>query len=278
MSTYAIGDIQGCRRSLAALLERIDFDSSHDRLWICGDLVNRGPDSLGVLRWAFENREAAVIVLGNHDLHLLARWRGVAPRRPMDTIDDVLDAPDRDELLGWLLTQPLLERRTLEPGSGRSESFLLLHAGILPHWSVEEARQRASQASEMLRSDRGERVLETLAARRPLAEPRRRDGVEAAAHTLQILTNLRVCGPDGEARLDFNGAPGDAGPDLVPWHEFPSRRDEDTTFVCGHWAAQGLELRPRLLALDSGCVWQGQLTAVRLEDREVFQVKCGDEA
>ena len=257
MSHYAIGDIQGCHASLLELIDEIEFDPQRDRLWLCGDLVNRGPDSLGALRWIHEHR----------------RWRGVAGAKRRDTVDEVLHTPEGERLLEWLVGRPLLHRETIETREGPVE-HVLVHAGVLPHWSIDEATSRAERGSDYLRGPDGVGVLERVAAGRDLLEPDDPRSPEAAAHTVQILTNLRVCDAEGRPHLRFNGPPDEAPSGLRPWYDFPSRVEDAAIFVCGHWAAQGLVRRPHLVALDSGCVWGGQLSAVRLEDGELFQVEC----
>ncbi|TAH38097.1 MAG: diadenosine tetraphosphatase [Planctomycetota bacterium] len=236
MATYAIGDIQGCFTTLQRLLQRAGV-TAQDRLWLVGDLVNRGPHSLQVLRWARSLPRQHVLVLGNHDLRLLGRAEGQVPPDARDTLDEVLDAPDRDLLLSWLRALPFVHRE---------HDHLLVHAGLLPAWTAQEALEQAQAASQALR----------------------RGQVPAAA---EILTTLRFCDPAGSPRRGISGPPESAPPDAIPWFDHPARRSRDVAVVCGHWAALGLRLRPDLLALDTGCVWGGPLTALRLEDRAVFQ-------
>lgn len=255
MATYAIGDVQGCWRTLERLLGRVGFDRAEDRVWFAGDLVNRGPGSLEVLRFARGLGERAQVVLGNHDLHLLAIAAGVRTAKRRDTVDDVLASPDRDELLEWLRQRPLLHAEG---------EWVLLHAGLLPGWTLGEARERAREAEAWLR---GPRVNLALAA---YARKRVKDPELVRVHeTLRTLTLLR-CVRDGEMALDYSGPPGEAPAGLVPWHR-ARPRDPEVTIVCGHWAAQGFVREPGLLALDSGCVWGNALTAVRLEDGAAFQ-------
>lgn len=255
MATYAIGDVQGCWRTLERLLERVGFDRAEDRVWFAGDLVNRGPGSLEVLRFARGLGERSQVVLGNHDLHLLAIAAGVRTRKRRDTVADVLASPDRDELLDWLRRRPLLHAEG---------EWVLLHAGLLPGWTLGEARERAREAEAWLR---GPRVNQALAA---YARKRVKDPELVRVHeTLRALTLLR-CVREGEMVLDYSGPPGEAPAGLIPWHR-ARPRDPGVTVVCGHWAAQGFVREPGLLALDSGCVWGNALTAVRLEDGAAFQ-------
>jgi len=263
MATYAVGDIQGCHEELLRLLERIAFDATRDRLWLAGDLVNRGPDSLSVLRWARGLGDRVVAVLGNHDLHLLAVASGRAPAKRRDTLDGILAAPDREELLDWLRRQPLLHWE---------DGHAMVHAGLLPGWSVDRARELAGEVERELRKA-PRRLFEAMYGNEPA---RWSDGLRGADRhrvIINALTRMRMLGRQGELELAYAGPPAGAPRGLVSWFDVPGRASAGTPVVCGHWAALGLVLRPDLLALDSGCVWGGKLTAVRLEDRAVFQVE-----
>lgn len=278
MATYAIGDVHGCSRTLRALLAELPLDLGRDRLWLVGDLVNRGPDSLGVLRWARETAERMgerfVAVLGNHDLHLLALAAGVARPRSRDTLDELLEAPDREELLAWLRERPLLHRQ--------DEAFLV-HAGLLPEWSVEEAEVFAREAEATLRGTEGCALLahyaagcgrgrpEGAEARGPEPEP-----LERAGRTLAVLTLLRTVDRCGGPCFELTGPPEDAPPGFLPWFEAPDRRSAGSPAVFGHWAALGLRRAPGITALDSGCVWGGSLSAVRLDDGRAWQASRQD--
>jgi bis(5'-nucleosyl)-tetraphosphatase (symmetrical) len=262
MATYAIGDIQGCYGTFRRLLDRIEFDASRDRLLLVGDLVNRGPKSVEVLRWAMRNERAVAAVLGNHDLHLIARALGAVGRKKRDTVDDVLDARDRDDLIDWLRTRPLAHREN---------GHLLVHAGILPCWSAEDAERLAGEAEEALQSRDAGRILESLGEQpeEPWSETLR--GIERVRLILQVLTRLRTCTRDGIPCLDFSGPPAEAPPGCRPWFEAPGRKEKEVTIVFGHWAALGLYLGPHAIGLDTGAVWGNKLTAIRLKDRAVFQ-------
>jgi bis(5'-nucleosyl)-tetraphosphatase (symmetrical) len=265
MATYAIGDIQGCFAASQRLIGKIGFDPANDRLWLVGDLVNRGPESLQVLRWAYQNRHSITAVLGNHDLHLLALAAGVRDPKSKDTMDDILDAPDRDELLGWLRRRPFLVVES---------EYAMVHAGLLPSWSVERAVQLAGELERELQGPRPKKALEAIYSG---DTPEWNDALEPPARwcaLANIFTRLRTCTLRGKARYDFSGPLRQVPLGHVPWFSVPGRRSETHTIVCGHWAALGLYLEPRLLAIDSGCVWGGALTAVRLDDREVFQERC----
>jgi bis(5'-nucleosyl)-tetraphosphatase (symmetrical) len=265
MATYAIGDVQGCFSALTTLLEQIRFDPAGDRLWFVGDLVNRGPDSVSVLRHVKGLGRAAVTVLGNHDLHLLAVANGCRPARPKDTFHDVLDAPDRDELLAWLRNRPLVYRE---------DNFLLLHAGLLPEWPVSQAETLARDAEQALRSTDYRALLRSLYQDGPRRWSQELTGMSRLTLITKVLTRLRVCSATGEIEWDFTGTPDQAPDGYLPWFQVPNRSSAKATVICGHWAAMGLHVRDNLLALDGGCVWGRQLVAVRLEDRQVFQVSC----
>jgi bis(5'-nucleosyl)-tetraphosphatase (symmetrical) len=244
MATYAIGDVQGCATTLERLLGRIGF-SARDRLWLAGDLVNRGPRSLDVLRLIHGLGARAVVVLGNHDLHLLGRAAGVTEAKRRDTLDEVLAAPDRATLLDWLRARPILHREG---------PHVLVHAGLLPRWTVEEALERAAEIETLLRKGELSELLskETRAAR-----------------SLQVFTRLRTCRDDGRM-CDFDGPPDEAPDGCFPWFSHPKRRSTGVTILFGHWSALGLHLGEDAIGLDTGCVWGRALSAVRLEDRAVF--------
>lgn len=263
MSTYAIGDIQGCFTTLLRLLERIGFDPESDRIWLVGDLVNRGKSSLEVLRWAKGQGSRLVAVLGNHDLNLLARSEGLRPRKSADTLEEVLSAPDREELLEWLAYRPLLFREG---------PYVLVHAGLLPGWSVDRAEELAREAEALLRSDKRRALLEVVYRKDgTLAWDDRLKGLDRMRVIVQALTTLRTCTTEGAPCADFSGPPELAPPGCFPWFEIPSRTNRSATIVFGHWANLGLRVQPGIIALDSGCVYGGHLTAVRLEDGTIFQ-------
>lgn len=265
MATYAIGDVQGCYDALQRLLQHIRFDRTTDRLWFVGDLVNRGPDSLGVLRYIRQLQDRAIVVLGNHDLFLLAVAENIVTVRPEDTLQSVLDAPDRNELLVWLRQQRLFYR---EP------PFAMVHAGLLPQWSIDEAEQLAHEVEAGLQGPSYRDLLRALYPSKHLQWSSHLTGPTRLATIIKVLTRLRACSPDGRMESSFNGPPERIPAGYSPWFKIKNRYHGDTTIVCGHWAALGLHCEDRLLAIDSGCVWGRQLTTVRLEDRAVFQVPC----
>ncbi len=272
MATYAVGDLQGCYQPLRALLEHIRFDPARDRLWLTGDLVNRGPESLEVLRHVRALGEAAVTVLGNHDLHLLAA--AVYPERYLrkkDTLGAVLEAPDRDELLDWLRRLPLMHR---DPALG----FTLVHAGIAPAWDLDEAAARARELEAVLAGpDPG-----AFFARMYGDHPERWDDDLRGWDRLRFITNaftrMRYCTRDGAVTLKDKGPPGSQGEGLVPWFAVPGRRSRGEDVVFGHWStlhlAGPVDPGHRVWPLDTGCLWGGTLTALRLEDRQHLAVPC----
>ena len=267
MARYVVGDVQGCFDSLTALLEKIGFDPQNDRLWLVGDLVNRGPKSLEVLRFVRSLGDAATAVLGNHDLYLLMVAAGWRKRGKDDTLQAVVDAPDADALLGWLASCPLMH---VEDG------FAMVHAGLLPQWSVAEARALAGEVEAMLRSPGRDAFLAELAGNAPAQWSEDLTGHDRLRCIVNAMTRMRFCSYEGVIEFRYKGPPEGAPLGCVPWFEVPHRRPDDTTVLVGHWSALGLRIRPGLVALDSGCVWGGALTAYRLEDGALFQVQSSE--
>lgn len=265
MATYAVGDIQGCYAEFRQLLELMRFDPARDTLWLVGDLVNRGPDSLAVLRFVKSLGEAAVTVLGNHDLHLLAVAEGVAELHRTDTLDEVLNAPDRDELLAWLRHQRLLHA---EGG------YVLVHAGLLPQWTVEQAATLAREVEGALRADDYPVFLARMYGNAPHAWDDSLRGYSRLRVIVNALTRLRIVTPQGEMEFRFKGELPDIPAGYVPWYEAPGRSSDRATVIFGHWSALGLVLQGNVIALDTGCLWGGPMSAVRLDDRQLFQVPC----
>jgi bis(5'-nucleosyl)-tetraphosphatase (symmetrical) len=266
MATYAIGDIQGCYKSLCRLLDKIAFSSRSDTLWLVGDLVNRGPDSLATLRFIRSLGSSVRPVLGNHDVFLLAAAEGIVALRPKDTIQDILNADDRADLTNWLRQQPLHHRQG---------SFFMVHAGLLPQWTIAEAAELAKEVETELSGPNYKMLLHGLFhGPIPQWEPAL-EGTERLVSIARVLTRLRTVSLTGEMS-GFSGPPEDAPAGFLPWFSIPDRRNRDMTIITGHWAALGLHIKPNLLAIDSGCVWGRQLTAVRLEDRTVHQVEYAD--
>jgi bis(5'-nucleosyl)-tetraphosphatase (symmetrical) len=269
MARYAIGDVQGCFAALEALLAKIGFDRTRDRLWFVGDLVNRGPQSLEVLRFVRSLGEQAVTVLGNHDLHLIAVESGHAKPHRGDTLDPVLNAPDRAELLQWLRSRRLAY---LEDG------FLLVHAGLLPQWSGADTVRLAGEVEAVLASPRFGSFVSRMYGDHPDRWDDALAGVDRLRAIVNAMTRMRFCNEQGFMELREKGGPERTPRGFLPWFDIAARRTAELTIVCGHWSTLGFVERPGLVALDSGCVWGGCLTAVRLEDRQVFQVSCEQQA
>ena len=265
MATFAIGDIHGCFDTLRKLLKRIRFDRRTDRLWLVGDLVNGGPRSLDALRWAVENEDRIVVVLGNHDVHLLARAAGLSKPKKRDTLEEVLNAPDRDDLLAWLRERPLIHREG---------EAVLVHAGLFPDWSVGEAASLAREVEETLRGDEAEELLPSTGEKTSERWQDELSGLDRARVALAGFTKLRTLDSDGRMCAHFTGSPKEAPKGCTPWYAFPGRKSAGVTVIFGHWAALGLRIRNGIAALDSGCVWGGELTALRLDDWKVFQERA----
>lgn len=266
MSIYAIGDIQGCYDSLQRLLERCAFDPAQDRLWLVGDLVNRGPKSLETLRFIKSLGSAALTVLGNHDLYLLMVAEGGAKFRGKDdTIQPILDAPDCAELLDWLRQQPLCHTEG---------EYCLVHAGLLPQWTAARARELAREVEAQLQGPDFHDFVLNLWGSEPAGWSDDLTGWERLRVIVNAMTRMRFCTRFGIMEFKAKGKLSNAPVGHLPWFELPDRHSAESVLVTGHWSALGLKITPNLLALDSGCLWGGHLTAVRLEDRKVFQVDC----
>lgn len=265
MAIYAIGDIQGCYDSFRRLLDLCRFDPVLDRLWLVGDLVNRGPRSLETLRFVRSLGAAATTVLGNHDLYLLMVAEGFGKRGKDDTLGSILTAPDRDELIAWLRCQPLMH---LEQG------FAMVHAGLLPQWKVKKARKLAAEVETALQGKNYRELLANMWGSEPAAWDDDLSGWARLRVIINAMTRMRFCSPAGVMEFRTKGEVSNAPEGYLPWFDVPGRKSADTVLVTGHWSALGLKVTPNLLSLDSGCLWGGHLTAMRLPEREVFQVDC----
>ncbi|OGS92809.1 MAG: bis(5'-nucleosyl)-tetraphosphatase (symmetrical) [Gallionellales bacterium GWA2_59_43] len=267
MAIYAVGDVQGCHTELVGLLEAIRFDPAQDQLWLVGDLVNRGPGSLEVLRLIKSLGDSAITVLGNHDLHLLAVSTGAAELHRSDTLNELLAAPDREELLHWLRHQRLLHAEG---------NHVLVHAGLLPGWTVKQAAKLAREVETVLRGD----DYATFFARMYGNNPHGWDDSLTGYRRLRVITNaltrMRICTPQGDMEFKFKGEQHNIPAGYLPWFDVPDRASRDATVIFGHWSALGLMLRDNAIALDTGCLWGGPMTAIRLDDRELFQVECNN--
>jgi bis(5'-nucleosyl)-tetraphosphatase (symmetrical) len=260
MARWAVGDVQGCCEELEQLLSRIRFSADRDQLWLVGDLVNRGPASLAVLRLVRSLGDSAISVLGNHDLHLLAvAWSG-ARLRKSDTLSEILAAPDREALLQWLQQLPLAH---FEPQHGD----LLLHAGVLPQWSVAQTLDLAAEVQQALR-DNPRALLSNMYSDQPDRWQATLAGPDRLRLVINVLTRLRFCTAEGRVDFKQKGKPDSAPKPWLPWFKAPQRASRDQRIVFGHWSALGFYSERGVLGLDTGCVWGGALTAVNLDDRE----------
>ncbi|HSD39917.1 MAG TPA: symmetrical bis(5'-nucleosyl)-tetraphosphatase [Rhodocyclaceae bacterium] len=266
MATYAVGDLQGCLDPLKALLADAAFSPEQDRLWLVGDLVNRGPQSVEVLRFLCALGPAVTAVLGNHDLYLLAVAAGLPAKDKLgDTIDSVLEAPDRDELVDWLRGLPLMHVEG---------DWAMVHAGLLPQWSVAQALALAEEVTANLRSDDWCGFLLELFGNKPAQWGESLRGWDRYRIVINALTRLRFITVDGALELKPKGTPENAPEGLIPWYAATDAAWRTHTILCGHWSALGLRDLGHVVALDSGCIWGGKLSALRLEDRRIFQVDC----
>ena len=268
MTTWAIGDLHGCLHEFEQLLDRLDFRPERDRLWFVGDLVNRGPDSLGCLRRVRSFGERAITVLGNHDLHLLATAAGARARPSKDTFSDALAAPDRAELFDWLRHRPLLHHdETLD--------FTMVHAGLHRDWDLATAQRLAREVEHELQKPDCGGLFDYMYGDEPGQWSPGLDDRERIRFTINCMTRMRFCRRDGSLDLEPTGPPGSQPAGLVPWYEVPRRVNSDLRIVFGHWSRLGYLAVDRIHALDSGCLWGGRLTALNLDEPEhVIQVGC----
>jgi bis(5'-nucleosyl)-tetraphosphatase (symmetrical) len=268
MSTYAIGDVQGCFDALQQLLVALDFDRRRDRLWFAGDLVNRGPQSLETLRFVRSLGDRAATVLGNHDLHLLAVAEGRKPGR-RDTLAALLAAPDRDELLDWLRRQPLMH-------TDARLGYTMLHAGLPPQWSLAQARACAGEAEAVLRGSDYRHFLHKMYGDEPDQWSDALDGTARIRFIVNCFTRLRYCDAEGRLAPEPKGTPGSQNPSLLPWFAVPGRRSAGTQILFGHWSTLGRIDWPEYAVhgLDTGCVWGGRLSALCLETGETTSIDC----
>ncbi len=268
MPTYAIGDVQGCYTAFRKLLDMVHFDLNRDKLWLVGDIVNRGPESLEMLRFVMQSGDAVIMVLGNHDLHLLMVNAGIARCHKGDTIQSILNAPDREELLFWLRNQQLFYYEG---------EYAMVHAGLLPVWSVAKAAQLAREVESALRRDDYQKIFSQLYGNEPNYWQDSWTGAVRMRVIINAMTRMRTCNPEGQMNFSYKGPLQTVPAGYMPWFDVPRRGSLDSIIICGHWSALGLYTTDRVVALDSGCVWNGQLSAMRLEDRKVFQIPCDKE-
>ena len=267
MSTYAIGDIQGCYDELRRLLDHFDFNPDSDRLLFAGDLVNRGPKSLQVLRFVKSLGANADSVLGNHDLHLLALSENNRSHASGKSLDPILKAPDRDELLDWLRHRPLLIH------DDKTECTVI-HAGLPPQWTLADARNHAHELETVLRGDQFQDFCQQMYGNEPNKWQDELEGIDRLRFITNCFTRLRYCTKKGKLGLSQKGPPGTQKPKYLPWFDVPKRNTQQDKIFFGHWSTLGLINRHNTWSLDTGCLWGGQLSAIRLEDLKIFQIPC----
>lgn len=269
MTTYAVGDLQGCLDQLKCLLDQAHFDPAKDRLWLVGDLVNRGPKSLETLRFLFSIRDSVVCVLGNHDLHLLAVAHNIERLRKADTLREILDAPDRADLLDWLRRQKLLHY-------DEQRDIAMVHAGIPPQWTLRKALKRAAEVEEALQDDaRLPLFLDGMYGNEPAKWDKDLHGVTRLRVITNYFTRMRFCKADGTLDLKTKEGLGTAPPGYAPWFSFPGRKTHGQKIIFGHWAAlEGQCNEPGLFALDTGCVWGGTMTLLNIDSGQRISCSC----
>lgn len=267
MSTYAIGDVQGCAKTFSTLLETLQFNPSKDRLWLAGDLVNRGPNSLSVLRYIYDNRAAIDIVLGNHDLHLLAVASGAVESRPDDTIDDILNASDKEKLLHWLRQQPLFHKK---------EGYAMVHAGLLPSWDLSTVQRLSAEIETILKSDSYAELFLNMKGNEPARWNDNLTSWSRYRFIINALTRMRSCITADEIDLTYKGLYENIPRNSHAWFDLPMKMSPEITLIFGHWSALGLYQKANVICLDSGCIWGGPLTAYCLETQQITQVANQD--
>ena len=267
MSNYVIGDVQGCNRTLQRLLKKIDFDPLTDHLWLVGDLVNRGPDSLGVLEFVYQHRKSISIVLGNHDLHLIAVASGVSDLKKDDTLQDILKSPKCDELTRWLRKQPLFRV---------DGSHAFVHAGLLPNWDIKTAQKLSDEIHFILIGHRYKDLLQNMRGRSPSLWSDKLKKWDRYRFIINAFTRMRMCEMSGEMNFDEKAPPESAPKHLLPWFELSSNNRREYTLFFGHWSALGFYRGDGIIGLDSGCVWGRSLTAYCIETQEITQLPSCD--
>jgi bis(5'-nucleosyl)-tetraphosphatase (symmetrical) len=270
MSVYAIGDIQGCYDELMTLLDHIDFNEQHDQLWFVGDLVNRGPKNLQTVRFIKSLGEKAVVVLGNHDLHLLAMKAGYRTPKKTDTFQDILDAEDADELLKWLRYRPMIHH-------DKTLGYTLLHAGLAPQWNLDLALSCAKELETVLRGPDHNNFFKEMYGNEPAAWSDTLAGYERLRFIVNCLTRMRFCDENGRIDMKQTGPPGSQRAPYLPWFSIPKRRSRDMKIICGHWSTLSYYAANGVFALDTGCVWGSGLTALKLDTiPKRITIPCSD--
>lgn len=267
MATYVIGDIQGCFDELQALLSLINYNHECDTLWFCGDLVNRGPKSLEVLQFIRALGDKAITVLGNHDLHLLALYYQKKYPSENDSLYRIFQDNDRKSLMKWLRKRPLAHY-------DKTHNCLLIHAGIAPQWSLTTALNCAAEVESVLNNKGFRKLFDNMYGNAPDIWSADLTGWERLRFIVNTFTRLRYCDADGRYHMKYKGKPGSQPKALTPWFEHPDRQNRNVTTLFGHWSTLGLNQSHNTIALDSGCLWGGALTAYRLDDRQFFSLPC----
>jgi len=265
MATYAIGDIQGCFEALERMLALLDFDPTRDKLWFVGDIVNRGPDSLASIRFIKDLGERAVTVLGNHDLHLLTAAAGYTKLHRGDTLQEIIDAPDREDLLEWLRSRKLMHAE---------DGWAMVHAGLLPQWSIERALELAQEVEHALAGPGYLELLASMYGNQPDEWHDALEGHDRLRVIINAMTRLRLCTRSGKMEFKHKSAPRSLPAGYFPWYAVPGRVSAGQQIIFGHWSTLGLHASKDVVALDSGCLWGNALSAMRLADRKIFQVDC----
>ncbi len=269
MATYAIGDIQGCYHAFKALLARLSFNPKHDQLRLVGDLINRGNGSLEVLRWCYQHQSSIKVVLGNHDLHAIAVAHRLKRAHRSDTLQTIIDAPDRDELLTWLRYQPLM----VVDLDSHGNRYAMVHAGLLPQWTIEAASLYATEVEVALQADNYVDFLANMYGNEPNKWQADLTGIERLRVITNTLTRMRICTQLGEMEFAFKGELQDIPAGYVPWFDVDNRQSKQTAIFCGHWSALGMSQRHNVTSLDTGCLWGGQLSAICIETGAITQVQ-----
>lgn len=270
MATYVIGDIQGCYHAFKALLARLLFNPQHDQLRLVGDLINRGSGSLEVLRWCYQHQACVKVVLGNHDLHALAVAHALKKAHKSDTLQAIIEAPDRHELLDWLRYQPLMIADVDE----RQIDYVIVHAGLLPQWTVKSALGYAQEVNAALQADDYRYFLTNMYGNEPTHWQDHLDGINRLRVITNAMTRMRICKENGEMEFTYKGQVEHVPIGYTPWFDSLNRQSNSTRIFCGHWSALGIIQRNNVISLDTGCLWGGQLSAICIETGLITQVQC----
>jgi bis(5'-nucleosyl)-tetraphosphatase (symmetrical) len=271
MAVYAVGDLQGCLQPLKRLLERVRFNPEHDRLWLVGDLVNRGPESLATLRFLYQMRDSLVCVLGNHDLHLIAAGSNIERLKKSDTLREIIDAPDGPDLLDWLRRQKLMHY-------DEQRDMALVHAGIPPQWSLKKALRCAAEVEQALRDDSlFKPFLDGMYGNEPARWNNNLTGIDRLRVITNYFTRMRFCTAQGKLELKGKEGADSAPPGYAPWFSFRDRKTKGLKIIFGHWAAlEGKCTVPGVFALDTGCVWGGAMTLMNIDTGERIGCDCDE--